>query len=82
MAEVCLYELSKDADGQLSRPAGQQHVCPEDDCRTLTTDQDPELSLRPHDCGAARECRRRTASRIVLPAEEGGVPGPERYWIT
>ncbi|ADB73512.1 hypothetical protein [Geodermatophilus obscurus] len=49
-AEVCLYELSKDAEGQLSRPEGQQHVCPEDDCRTLTTDQDLELSLRPHDC--------------------------------
>jgi len=49
-AEVCLYELSKDAEGRLSHPEGQQHVCPEDDCRTLTTDQDLELSLRPHDC--------------------------------
>jgi hypothetical protein len=49
-AEVCLHELSKDAEGQLSRPEGQQHVCPEDDCRTLTTDQDLELSLRSHDC--------------------------------
>jgi hypothetical protein len=48
--EVCLYELSKDAEGQLSPPEGQHHVCPEDDCRTLTTDQDLELSLRPHDC--------------------------------
>ena len=49
-AEVCLHELSKDAEGRLSRPEGQQHVCPEEDCRTLTTDQDLELSLRPHDC--------------------------------
>ena len=49
-AEVCLYELSKDAEGRLSPPEGQQHVCPEDDCRTLTTDQDLELSLRSHDC--------------------------------
>jgi hypothetical protein len=49
-AEACLHELSKDAEGQLSRPEGQHHVCPEDDCRTLTTDQDLELSLRSHDC--------------------------------
>src|SRR4051794_36059872 len=35
--------LSKDAEGQLSRPEGQHHVCPEDGCRTLTTDQDLEL---------------------------------------
>jgi hypothetical protein len=49
-AEVCLYELSKDAEGRLSPPEGQQHVCPEDDCRTLTIDQDLGLSLRPHDC--------------------------------
>jgi hypothetical protein len=49
-AEVCLYERSEDAEGRLSRPEGQQHVCPEDGCRTLTTDQDLELSLRPHDC--------------------------------
>jgi hypothetical protein len=49
-AEVCLHELSKNAEGQLSDPEGQHHVCPEDDCRTLTTDQDLELSLRSHDC--------------------------------
>jgi hypothetical protein len=47
---VCLNELSKNAEGQLSKPEGQQHVCPQDDCRTLTTDQDLELTLRSHDC--------------------------------
>jgi hypothetical protein len=49
-AEVCLFELSKDVEGRLSQPEGQHHVCPEDDCRTLTTDQDLELTLRSHDC--------------------------------
>jgi hypothetical protein len=49
-AEVCLHELSKNAEGELSRPEGQQHVCAEDDCRTLTTDQDLDLSLGSHDC--------------------------------
>jgi hypothetical protein len=49
-AEVCLHELSKDVEGQLSNPEGQHHVCSEDDCRTLTTDQDLDVSLRSHDC--------------------------------
>ena len=49
-AELCLNELSKDVEGQLSQPEGQRHVCPQDDCRTLTTDQDLEVTLRSHDC--------------------------------
>ena len=49
-AEVCLFEISKDVEGRLSHPEGQQHLCPEDDCRTLATDQDLELELRSHDC--------------------------------
>jgi hypothetical protein len=49
-AEVCLFELSKDVEGALSQPEGQHHVCPEDDCRSLTTDQDLDLALRSHDC--------------------------------
>jgi hypothetical protein len=39
-AQVCLHEVFKDAKGQLSQPEGEHHVSPEDDCRTLTTDQD------------------------------------------
>ena len=49
-AEVFLFELSKDLEGELSEPEGRMHVCPEDDCRTLTTDQELELRLNSHDC--------------------------------
>jgi hypothetical protein len=49
-AEVCLFELSKNVEGRLSEPEGQVHVCPEDDCRTLTTDQELQLALTSHDC--------------------------------
>ncbi|SDD30162.1 hypothetical protein SAMN05660690_3935 [Geodermatophilus telluris] len=51
-AEVCLSELSVDVAGRLSRPEGQEHQCPEDGCRTLTTEQDLELELRSHDCAS------------------------------
>jgi hypothetical protein len=49
-ADLCLYELSKDADGKMSQPRVRVHDCRQDECKTLATDQTLDLTLSSHSC--------------------------------
>jgi hypothetical protein len=50
LADLCLDELSKDAEGELVPLGAEPHDCPEHDCRTLTAEHALVLSLRQHAC--------------------------------
>ena len=50
LADLCLDELSKNAEGELTRLEAEPHECPEHDCRTLTAEHLLRLSLDRHDC--------------------------------
>ena len=52
-ADLCLDELSKDAEGELSLLESEPHDCPEHDCRTLTAEHLLRLSLKAFACDSA-----------------------------
>jgi hypothetical protein len=53
VADLCLDELSKDAEGELTLLESEPHECPEHDCRTLTAEHLLRISLKAFSCDSA-----------------------------
>src|SRR5829696_9157422 len=53
---VCHFSISKDVEGEFGSPTSERRVCREEDCVTLTSDQQLTLKLGTHaDCDRVPE---------------------------